>query len=325
MPSPTDHFLPRRAFLESLLVAAWGGDALARGAVQAGQPRRPRAKAPSADARAPRLEDSGMRPKLMAQVRGLIARPHGMIVCCGPTGAVRTATLYACLGEVDPRKKVITIEDPIAFHLDRITQKLLDAKGGQTFADGLRSILEQHPDVAVVGEIRDPETAAVACRAAANGPLVLAGFQAGDTIAALSRLIEHGVEPALLAPALSAILAQRFVRVLCEACKEPYKPNPEFIKKANIPADKVDVFYRRPVNPQQACPQCGGNGYSGQTGIFELLVVTEPIREMIRRDPRPDPIKAQARKEGLIYIAEDGLRKVILGQTSVEALLQAVR
>ena len=257
MPSPTGPFLPRRAFLESLLLAAWGGEAAVRGAVQAGQEKGRQTTSPApraADARIPRLEDSGMRPKMIAQVRGLLARPHGMIVCCGPTVPIRTATLYACLRELDPgKKKIFTVEDPIAYRLDKIAQKPIDIRGGQTYDEGLRSILKQGPDAVMVGEIRDPEAATIACRAAKNGPMILAGFQAGETLIALFGLLELGVDPSLLAPALTAILTQRSVRTLCDACKEPYKPQPEFLKKANLPADKVNVFYRRPQNPQGAC------------------------------------------------------------------------
>ncbi len=329
MPSPTGPFLPRRAFLESLLLAACGGEAAVRGAVQAGQEKGRQTRSPAAraaNARIPRLDDSGMRPRMIAQVRDLLARPHGMIVCCGPTVPIRTATLYACLRELDPgKKKILTVEDPIAYRLDKITQNPIDAGGGRTYAEGLRSILEKGPDAVMVGEIRDPETATIACRAAKNGPMILAGFQAGETLIALFGLLELGVDPSLLAPALTAILTQRSVRTLCDACKEPYKPKPEFLEKANIPADKVDVFYRRPQNPQRACARCGGTGISGQTGIFELLVVTEPMREMIRRDPALAPIKAEARKNGLIYIQEDGLRQVILGRTSIEELLRAIK
>jgi general secretion pathway protein E len=329
MPSPTGPFLLRRAFLESLLLAAWGGEAAVKGAVQAGQENGRQTTSPAAraaDARVPRLDDSGMRPKLLAQVRDLLARPHGMIVCCGPTVPIRTANLYACLRELDPgKKKILTVEDPIAYRLDKIAQKPIDVRGGQTYDEGLRSILKQGPDAVMVGEIRDEETATIACRAAANGPMILAGFQAGETLIALFRLLELGVDSSRLAPALTAILAQRSVRTLCDACKEPYKPKPEFLEKANIPADKVDVFYRRPQNPQGACARCGGTGISGQTGIFELLVVTEPMRRMIRRDPALAPIKAEARKNGLIYIQEDGLRQVILGRTSIEELLRAIK
>jgi general secretion pathway protein E len=329
MPSPTGPSLPRRAFLETLLLAAWGGEAAVKGAVQAGQEKGRQTTSPAAraaDVRIPRLEDSGMRPKMIAQVRGLLARPHGMIVCCGPTVPIRTATLYACLRELDPdKKKILTVEDPIAYRLDKIAQKPIDVRGGQTYDEGLRSILKQGPDAVMVGEIRDPEAATIACRAARNGPMILAGFQAGETLIALFGLLELGVDPSLLAPALTAILTQRSVRTLCDACKEPYKPKPEFLEKANIPADKVDVFYRRPQNPQGACARCGGTGISGQTGIFELLVVTEPMRRMIRRDPALAPIKAEARKNGLIYIQEDGLRQVILGRTSIEELLRAIK
>jgi general secretion pathway protein E len=177
----------------------------------------------------------------------------------------------------------------------------------------------------MIGEIRDRETAAIACRAATIGPLVLGGLPAGDILIALARLLELGVEPSLLASTLRAILVQRFVRLLCDACKEPYKPNPEFLRKANIPPDKVEVFYRRPQNPQQVCSRCGGTGFVGQTGIFELLVVTDAMREMIRRGPELEPIKVEARKNGLIYIAEDGLLRVIQGRTSIEELLRAIK
>jgi type II secretory ATPase GspE/PulE/Tfp pilus assembly ATPase PilB-like protein len=266
---------------------------------------------------------------MIAQVRDLLARPHGLIVCCGPTAPIRTVTLYACLRELDPdKKKIFTVEDPIGRRIDKITHKAVGVPGGPTYAEGLRSILEKHPDAVMIGELRDPESARIACRAAAapTGPMVLAGFQAGDSITALARLLEHGLEPSLLAQTLTAILAQRSVRTLCDACKEPYKPNPEFIKRANIPADKVDVFYRRPQAPQAACAACGGTGVSGQTGIFEILVVNEVIRELIRRDPASGAIQTEARKSsGLIYIAEDGLRQVILGRTSIEELLRGIK
>ncbi len=330
MSSETTSFGSRRAFLESLLVAACaGGCGEGRlGAAVQGPGRGPKGStSKAAGDRARRLEGSGMRPKLLAQVREILARPHGLIVCCGPTRPLRMAALYACLGEVDPAgKKVFTVEDPIEYRLDRVTQRAVDAGRG-TYAGTLRKALEERPDVVMVGELRDRETADAACRAAAEatGPMVLAGIGAGDTFLALSRLLELVADLDLLAPALTAILAQRSVRLLCDACKEPYKPAPEFIKKANLPADKIDVFYRRPQRPRTDCRRCGGTGYDGHAGIFELLVVTEPIRAMIRRGPRLEEIKGEARKDGLIYLAEDGLRLVIRGRTSIEALLQALK
>ncbi|MGE5756898.1 MAG: GspE/PulE family protein [Planctomycetaceae bacterium] len=273
-----------------------------------------------------RLDDSGLRPKLVREIRGLVTQPHGMLLCCGPTGSGKTTTLYACLREIDRfQKNIITIEDPIEYHLDNITQMEINTKSGQTFAGSLRSILRQDPDVIMIGEIRDQETATIACQAATTGHLVFSTVHANDTVTALFRLLDLGVEPFMIASALTAVLGQRLVRVLCEACKEPYKPKPEFLKKANLPADKVDVFYRRPAEPQQVCPQCGGTGYLGRTGIFELLIITETMRDMIRENPSINAIKAEARKNGMIYLQEDGLRQVIQGRTSIDELLRVVK
>jgi type II secretory ATPase GspE/PulE/Tfp pilus assembly ATPase PilB-like protein len=273
-----------------------------------------------------KLEELGMRPKLVEQVRGLVTQPHGMFLCCGPTGAGKSTTLYAALREIDRyQRNIITVEDPIEYQLDNITQMEVNTKAGQTFAAMLRSILRQDPDVIMIGEIRDQETASIACQAANTGHMVFSTVHSNDAITSLFRLLDLGVEPFMIASALSAVLAQRLVRNLCEACKEPYKPKPEFLKKANIPADKVDVFYRRPENPEQVCPQCGGTGYFGRTGIYELLVLTEPMRDMIRENPSINKIKAEARKNGMIYLQEDGLRQVIQGRTSIEELLRVVK
>jgi general secretion pathway protein E len=273
-----------------------------------------------------KMEDLGMRPKLIEQVRGLVTQPHGMFLCCGPTGAGKSTTLYAALREIDRyQKNIITVEDPIEYQLDNITQMEVNTKAGQTFATSLRSILRQDPDVIMIGEIRDQETASIACQAANTGHMVFSTVHSNDAVTALFRLLDLGVEPFMIASALSGVLGQRLVRLLCEACKEPYKPKPEFLKKANLPADKVDVFYRRPENPEQVCQQCGGTGYFGRTGIYELLVLTEPMREMIRENPSINKIKAEARKAGMIYLQEDGLRQVIQGRTSIEELLRVVK
>ena len=273
-----------------------------------------------------RLEDSGMRPKLVSEIRTTVTQPHGMFLVCGPTGSGKTTTLYASLREIDRfQKNIITVEDPIEYHLDNITQMEINTKSGQTFAGSLRSILRQDPDVIMIGEIRDQETATIACQAATTGHMVFSTVHANDTVTALFRLLDLGVEPFMIASALSAVLGQRLVRVLCETCKEPYKPKPEFLKKANLPADKVDVFYRKPAEPEQVCPQCGGTGYLGRTGIFELLVITEPMRDMIRENPSMNAIKAEARKNGMIYMQEDGLRQVIQGKTSIDELLRVVK
>ncbi len=273
-----------------------------------------------------RLDEVGLRSKMVTEIRSVVTQPHGMFLCCGPTGSGKTTTLYACLREIDRfQKNIITVEDPIEYHLDNITQMEINTKSGQTFSGSLRSILRQDPDVIMIGEIRDQETATIACQAATTGHFVFSTVHSNDTITALFRLLDLGVEPFMIASALTAVLGQRLVRQLCDTCKEPYKPKPEFLKKANLPADKVDVFYREPTEPQQVCPQCGGTGYLGRTGIFELLVITEPMRDLIRENPSINAIKAEARKNGMIYLQEDGLRQVIQGKTSINELLRVVK
>jgi len=280
-----------------------------------------------------KLEESGMRPKLVQEIRSLVTQPHGMFLCCGPTGSGKSTTLYACLREIDRfQKNIITVEDPVEYRLDNVTQMEINTKSGQTFAGSLRSILRQDPDVIMIGEIRDQETATIACQAATTGHMVFSTVHSNDTVTALFRLLDLGVEPFMIASALTAVLGQRLVRVLCENCKEPYKPKPEFLKKANLPADKVDVFYRKPTGEgqtpqqqQQVCEVCGGTGYLGRTGIFEILVITEAMRDMLRENPSINAIKAEARKNGMIYLQEDGLRQVIQGRTSIDELLRVVK
>ena len=273
-----------------------------------------------------KIEEIGVRPKMAAEIRSIVTQPHGMFLCCGPTGSGKSTTLYACLREIDRfQKNIITVEDPIEYKIDNITQIEINTKSGQTFSGSLRSILRQDPDVIMIGEIRDQETANIACQAANTGHMVFSTVHSNDTVTALFRLLDLGVEPFMIASALSAVLGQRLVRTLCETCKEPYKPKPEFLEKANLPAAKVDVFYRPPEEPQEVCPTCGGSGYLGRTGIFELLVITEAMKDLIRENPSLNAIKAEARKNGMIYLQEDGLRQVIQGRTSIKELLRVVK
>lgn len=273
-----------------------------------------------------RLEEIGMRPKMVSAIREIVNQPHGMFLCCGPTGSGKSTTLYACLREIDRfQKNIITVEDPVEYHIDNVTQIEINTKAGQTFAQQLRSILRQDPDVIMIGEVRDQETATIACQAATTGHMVFSTVHANDTVTALFRLLDLGVEPFMIANSITAILGQRLVRLLCETCKEPYKPKAEFLKKANLPPDKVDVFYRPPKEPEQVCPTCGGTGYMGRTGIFELLLITDAMREFIRENPSVKAIKDEARKNGMIYLTEDGLRQVIQGRTSIEELMRVVK
>ncbi|HWG44825.1 MAG TPA: GspE/PulE family protein [Gemmataceae bacterium] len=275
----------------------------------------------------------GMREPMRKRVHATVTQPHGLFIVCGPTGAGKSTTLYACLSEIDRyQKNVITIENPVEYHIDNVTQIEVNPKAGKTFASELRSILRQDPDVIYIGEIRDQETAEIACQAAQTGHMVFTTLHANDTVTALARLIDLGVQPFMVANAVSAILGQRLVRVLCSRCKQRYKPNAELLRKANLPADKIKFFYRPPEHKKGAeseddsspstCEECGGTGYYGRTGVFELLEMNEALREMMKENPNFNAIKQEAVKNGMKYIQEDGLRQVIEGHTSIQELLR---
>jgi type II secretory ATPase GspE/PulE/Tfp pilus assembly ATPase PilB-like protein len=274
------------------------------------------------------LTHLGMRDKLRDQIHAIVGQPHGMFIVCGPTGAGKSTTLYACLNEIDRfQKNVITIEDPVEYQIDNVTQIEINTKAGKTFAGELRSILRQDPDVIYIGEIRDKETAEIACQAAQTGHMVFTTLHANDTVTAVARLLDLGVQPYLIASAVSAILGQRLVRILCPECKIRYKPDPEMLRKANLPADKIKYFYKPHVtvedeDRENVCPNCGGTGYHGRTGIFELLVINDRIRDMMRENPNLNAIKQEAVKGGMKYLQEDGIRQVIEGRTSIQELLR---
>lgn len=274
------------------------------------------------------LAQLGMRKQLQDKLRNVISQPHGLFLTCGPTGAGKSTTLYASLGEIDSyQRNIITIEDPIEYKMETVTQIEINNKAGQTFADSLRSILRQDPDVVMIGEIRDKETAIIACQAANTGHMVFSTVHANETFSALYRMMDLGVEPFMLSSSLSAILGQRLARRLCPDCKVPYKPKPEFLKKANLPADKIDHFYRPPskANTEGQCPTCGGLGFKGRVGVFELLDLNDRMRDMIRDSTAITQIKAEARKNGMLYMREEGLRLVVKGLTSVEEMLRVVK
>jgi general secretion pathway protein E len=285
------------------------------------------------------LKRLGMREKMRDEIGALVTQPHGLLIVCGPTGAGKSTTLYACLSEIDRyQKNVITIENPVEYNIDNVTQIEINEKAGKTFASELRSILRQDPDVIYIGEIRDRETAEISCQAAQTGHMVFTTLHANDTITALGRLIDLGVPPFLVGSAVSAVLGQRLVRLLCPKCKIRYKPNPELLRKANLPVDRIKHFYRAPAPEDEkeraevneegeliVCDHCGGTGYFGRTGVFELLIITDPIRELIRENPNLNAIKAEAVKSGMKYLQEDGLRQVIEGRTSIQELLRVCK
>jgi len=276
------------------------------------------------------LTQLGMRDRLRDQVHEIVTQPHGMILVCGPTGAGKSTTLYACLNEIDRfQKNVITVENPVEYHVSNVTQIEINPKAGKTFAGELRSILRQDPDVIMIGEIRDQETADIACQAAQTGHMVFTTLHANDSVTALLRLIDLGVQPFSIASAVSGVLSQRLVRLLCSKCKVRYRPNPDMLRKANLPADKIKYFYRPPEDADreddEVCPHCGGTGYRGRTGIFELLVVNDALRELVRANPNANAIKQEAIKTGMKHLQEDGLRQVIEGRTSIQELLRVCK
>jgi type II secretory ATPase GspE/PulE/Tfp pilus assembly ATPase PilB-like protein len=290
------------------------------------------------------LTQLGMRDKMREKVHEIVRQPHGMFIVSGPTGAGKSTTLYACLNEIDKyQTNVITIENPVEYQMSNVTQIEVNPKAGKTFASELRSILRQDPDVILIGEIRDQETAEIACQAAQTGHMVFTTLHANDTVTALARLIDLGVAPFLIASAVSAICGQRLVRVLCPRCKVRYKPNADLVRKANLPLDKVKYFYR-PPEPGEfkeeetkrrksddddeepvICRRCGGTGYYGRTGIFELMVVTDRIRELLKENPDLNAIRQEAVKNGMIYLQQDGLRQVIEGKTSIQEILRVCK
>jgi type II secretory ATPase GspE/PulE/Tfp pilus assembly ATPase PilB-like protein len=272
------------------------------------------------------LADLGMRKQMVDQLQEVAHQPHGMMIACGPTGAGKSTTLYAALQEIDAyESNIITIEDPVEYKMANVTQIEINTKAGQTFAGSLRSVLRQDPDVVMVGEIRDGETAKIACQAANTGHMVFSTLHANDTISALFRLIDLEVEPFLLSSSISAILGQRLVRKLCNDCKEAYKPTADLLQKIGLPADKVEKFYRPPAKTEATCPTCNGLGYVGRIGVYELLLITDRLRDLIRENPNLTAIKAEARKNGMLYMKEEGLRLVVKGVTSVDELMRIVK
>ncbi len=282
------------------------------------------------------LTQLGMRDKMRDQIRDVATKPHGMLIVCGPTGSGKSTTLYACLNEIDRfQQNIITIENPVEYQLANVTQIEVNQKAGKTFASELRSILRQDPDIIMIGEIRDRETAEIACQAAQTGHFVFTTLHANDTVTAIGRLIDLGVQPFMIASALTAVLGQRLVRQLCPTCKVRYKPNPEMLRKANLPIEKIKYFYR-PPQPEEVeampnaqddgdglkCPTCGGTGYFKRSGLFEFLLITDKVRELIRESPNLNIIRQEAVKGGMRYLYEDGLRKVLEGETSIQELLR---
>jgi general secretion pathway protein E len=267
-----------------------------------------------------RLDVLGFDEKELSRFRRFIREPYGMVLVTGPTGSGKTTTLYAALSEINtPDKNIITIEDPVEIQLGGIGQIEVKPSIGLSFAAGLRSVLRQNPDVILVGEIRDLETAEIAIQASLTGHLVLSTLHTNDSAGAITRLIDQGVEPFLIGSSLVACLAQRLVRVLCTHCREAYEPTREELAELGLaPAD----LKGRPIYRARGCASCNNSGYRGQCAIFEILVVDDAVRRHITRGIDSKTIQDAATARGMTTLRMDGRSKVLDGTTSIAEVLR---
>ncbi|HNY10485.1 MAG TPA: ATPase, T2SS/T4P/T4SS family [Candidatus Wallbacteria bacterium] len=271
------------------------------------------------------LEDLGFAHDVLEKFKMVIRKPNGIILVTGPTGSGKSTTLYASLDKINSMdKNIVTIEDPVEYELDVINQAQINVRAGFNFANGLRSILRQDPDIVMVGEIRDVETAEIAIRAALTGHMVFSTLHTNDASGAVTRLIDMKVEPFLISSSLLCIMAQRLIRRICSKCKTAYKPSPQFIDKinelvdANLPEDFE--LYRG-----VGCPHCKQTGFKGRTTINELLIPNEKIHELIVNRAAMSFIKKEARKNGMKTLREDGIFKVIEGMTTIEEVIRVTQ
>jgi type IV pilus assembly protein PilB len=272
------------------------------------------------------LRDLGFTPEVLARYEECYRRPHGALLVTGPTGSGKSTTLYGTLNQLNSvEQNIITVEDPVEYRLPGINQVQVNPKAGLTFAAGLRSILRCDPDVIMIGEVRDPETAKIAIESALTGHLVLATLHTNDSAGALSRLSEMGVEAFLSASAVSGILAQRLARRLCIHCREPHRiPTSVFAELVDTKRLPEGLSETTEVYRPAGCPRCGGSGYKGRLGVYEMLVVSEAISALIVAGASSDVLSHQAQIEGMRTLQEDGLVKVMRGETSIEELARAV-
>jgi len=271
--------------------------------------------------RAPTLQELGMSDEMRAKLEELIRRPTGALLVTGPTGSGKSTTLYASLTAINrPEINIITVEDPVEYRLQGVNQVQINQKAGLTFATALRSILRSDPDVVMVGEIRDGETAKISIEAALTGHLVLSTLHTNDAPQALTRLNEMGVEPFLVGAAVSAVLAQRLARKLCTHCCEMYTPSVDDLLKARVSSEVAAasdgmVFYRK-----KGCPRCNQTGYKGRIGVYQLLTMSEQLETLAVTKASREDIERAAIEEGMRTLWDDGLAKVAAGLTSIEEL-----
>ena len=274
------------------------------------------------DKQAGRLDLShlGMAAKDFERLKSIIYKPHGIILVTGPTGSGKTTTLYAALTELNEKSRnILTVEDPIEYQLEGIGQTQVNTKVEMTFAKGLRAILRQDPDVVMIGEIRDLETAEIAVQASLTGHLVLSTLHTNTAVGAVTRLHDMGIEPFLLSSSMLGVLAQRLVRVLCNNCKEAYEPDDAECELMGIDKSTTPTIYK-----SVGCEECNHQGFKGRTGIYELVILDDEMRTLIHNQASEAELTRHARKSGS-GIREDGRRKVLEGVTTIEEVLRVTR
>jgi general secretion pathway protein E len=268
------------------------------------------------------LQELGLSPKQHKQMDQLAHTPHGIILVTGPTGSGKTTTLYSILSSINtPDINIITIEDPVEYQLQGISQIQVNPKIELTFARGLRSIVRQDPDVILVGEVRDIETAEIAVQSALTGHLVFSTLHTNDSASAITRLVDMGVEPFLISSSVVAVIAQRLVRVLCEHCKKPYKPDMA-VQALGVRPDRVSkyTFYKA-----MGCDKCFQTGYRGRIAVFEIMVMGNSLKALIQRTYDSHQIKQEAIKQGLVTLRRDGIEKVLRGLTTIEEVVRVTQ
>ncbi|MFH1171455.1 MAG: GspE/PulE family protein [bacterium] len=262
------------------------------------------------------LEELGMNPSDLEKFNSFIHRLYGLVLVTGPNGSGKTTTLYSALNIINsPDKSIATLEDPIEYQLPLVRQTQVDLEAKLTFAEGLRSLLRQDPDVIMVGEIRDRDTAGISVQAALTGHLVLSTLHTNDAVGALTRLVDMGIEPVLLSAATIGVIAQRLVRKICPNCTEKYQVSPEIAKKMTL-ADTTTLYRGR------GCGQCNDTGYRGRTGIYEVLSIDDEIRTLLVAKAPFEQILDAARKHGMQSLHDDGIEKALAGITTIEEVIR---
>ncbi len=272
------------------------------------------------------LAEIGMGPDMLKVLDEMIRRSHGIVLVTGPTGSGKTTTLYGALSRINsPEVKILTVEDPVEYQLKGINQMPINPKIGLSFASGLRSFLRQDPDIIMVGEIRDKETAEIAIQASLTGHLVFSTVHTNDSAGAVTRLVEMGVEPFLVASSLTCVLAQRLVRRVCVECRQQYRPTDEEIAKLGLSRDRFRALGGDLVYRAVGCPHCTGNGYRGRTGVYELLVVDDDVRQLVLKNVDSATIKKKAVERGMLTLLDDGALKVAQGVTTIAEVLSVTQ